>query len=258
MKDKSTSKFNNFGLSIDVFREMKTMDKITSQAVDQVVADLMSAVKEVAKKHGLDYKGVNSRYDQLSFSSSFKFALPPTAKAKQDSDVVSAQILGLPADIIGKTVRYGEHQAKIVGFNLNKPKFGVQAHLLDQGGKAVNLVTEQVVRLAQDPKNFIGEIGTSKPETKLFTQPQGRLLLKPNPLQSAYAAKNGINMADPNNLIILLPTGKNGEGEFIVHPMKNPIASYNNGMLKMLISGILKKQPAGAAVVNTNIPQSIL
>ncbi len=70
--------------------------------------------------------------------------------------------------------------------------------------------------------------------------------------QREEAEKEGINLSDPNHLVILIPN----QG-FSLKQTNKPLSSYNNGLLRMMIEKIIRKQPAGSLVVNDNIPEKI-
>ena len=70
--------------------------------------------------------------------------------------------------------------------------------------------------------------------------------------QREAAEKEGINLSDPNHLVIMIPN----QG-FLLKQTNKPLTSYNWGLIKMRILSILKRQPAGSMVVNDNIPEKI-
>ena len=72
------------------------------------------------------------------------------------------------------------------------------------------------------------------------------------PTQRGAAEKEGINLSDPNHLIIMIPN----KG-FSLKQTNKLLSGYNNGLLRMMIENIIKKQPAGSMVVNDNIPEKI-
>ena len=72
------------------------------------------------------------------------------------------------------------------------------------------------------------------------------------PSQKEEAVKKGINLSDPQKLVIMVPK----EGIMLKETNK-PLSAYNNGLLKMMIDNILKKLPAGSGVVNENLPEKI-
>lgn len=72
------------------------------------------------------------------------------------------------------------------------------------------------------------------------------------PVKQSRVSKPPFSLSDPNHLIIKIPTG-----EYLRKKVNKPIASYNNGLLKMMIDNVLKKFPADSFVVNENIPEKI-
>ncbi len=70
--------------------------------------------------------------------------------------------------------------------------------------------------------------------------------------QREEAEKQGINLADPNHLIIMIPN----QG-FSLRKTPKPLSEYGNGLIKMHIISVLKKLPAGSQVVNFNLTEKV-
>lgn len=70
--------------------------------------------------------------------------------------------------------------------------------------------------------------------------------------QRQEAADVGINLSDPEHLIIFVPN----QG-FSQKKTNKPIATYNNGLIAMMIERLLKKLPAGSFIANENIPERL-
>lgn len=73
-----------------------------------------------------------------------------------------------------------------------------------------------------------------------------------NPEQRLMAEKLNINLSDQNKIVFLTPSN-----EFKIKQTNKPIASYNNGLLRMMLEKLILKFPVGTTVVNDNIPEKI-
>lgn len=117
---------------------MVGFDAMTRRALTQ---ELEEAAKVIAAKYGMTAIYKTGSYTEADFSTTIKFEIPGAAKEKNE---MYAPILGLPADIIGKTFRHKTKIFTVKSLNLSKPKNAVTIE--DQNGKGFVCSPDQLKR----------------------------------------------------------------------------------------------------------------
>ena len=103
---------------------MAAFDAATRKALTK---ELEEAAKTIAAKYGMEAVYTNGSYGEVVFSTKIEFRAPGWTNAG------FAPVLGLPADIIGKTFRYKTKIFTVKSLNPSKPKNAVTVE--DQNGK---------------------------------------------------------------------------------------------------------------------------
>ena len=103
---------------------MAAFDAATRNALTH---ELEEAAKAIAAKYGMETNYKSSSYGPAVFSMKIEFLAPGWTNAG------FAPVLGLPADIIGKTFRYKTKIFTVKSLNPSKPKNAVTVE--DQNGK---------------------------------------------------------------------------------------------------------------------------
>lgn len=112
---------------------MSVFDAATRNALTK---ELEEAAKAIAEKYGMEASYKSSSYGPSVFSMKIEFLAPGFTNAGY------APILGLPADIIGKTFRYKTKIFTVKSLNPSKPKNAVTVE--DQNGKGFVCSSEQL------------------------------------------------------------------------------------------------------------------
>ena len=114
---------------------MAVFDAATRNALTK---ELEEAAKVIAEKYGMEAVYKTSSYGEVVFSVKVEFLAPGWSNAG------FAPVLGLPADIIGKTFKHKTKIFTVKSLNLNKPKNAVTIE--DQNGKGFVCSPDQLKR----------------------------------------------------------------------------------------------------------------
>ena len=104
--------------------QIKQFDKSTCKTVAEV-AEL--ALQTVAKQYGLAIKQVGGSYSDGSFKVRYEFSTADATAGVDEATQRTARLLGLPEDVVGKTVTLGRRTFTITGLVSRRPKFPVSA-----------------------------------------------------------------------------------------------------------------------------------
>ena len=112
---------------------MMKIKKFDSNNIDVVAAALEAAVRDTAKKLGLDIKGHGCTWGPSETTFRLRASVPGAAEREAKAEYKQhAKSLGLPADGIGKVFVYGKHSFTITGLDIGK-RYPVKA-VRDDGG----------------------------------------------------------------------------------------------------------------------------
>ena len=110
-----------------------------------IAAEMLAATQAIAEKYGLTAEQKGGSYDSTTFTPKFVFVLPAANAAKKEQEAaLYGPMLGLPADIVGKTFHDGAKTFTVVGLNPSRPKNCVE--LKDQNGVGFKCGAQYVLR----------------------------------------------------------------------------------------------------------------
>ena len=111
---------------------MASMDRATVKAIGEEMA---AAAAIIAAKYGMTITRGGGKFDAAEFTPKVTFVLPAAKAAKaEQTAVIYAPMLGLSADVVGKTFKHKTKTFTVTGLNPSRPKNAVE--LSDENGKA--------------------------------------------------------------------------------------------------------------------------
>lgn len=220
---------------------METLDK---NRIKVISSDIESALQEVAKKHNLDIRLGSGSFNSANFTTKVECRLKANSKAAMEHNASLAKMMGLPEDIVGKSITIKNEVFKITHLDPKKPKFAVG--LKSENGREVFTTVQGVLNYLKINTTTAKKLSDT---SNSVSSTAGGLRRMPSPAERKMAEDAGINFNDPYRIIIF-----SGDAKFTAHLLDKPIKSYNNGILKMMCKRLLDKAPYGSSVVNDNFP----
>jgi len=95
---------------------------VTRQLIKLINADIEDALKSVAEKHGVKISIGSSSYSTAEFTTKVKIETPEAENLNKDKNKQYAKMLGLPEDIVGKTIVLQGHSYTVIRLDIGKPK----------------------------------------------------------------------------------------------------------------------------------------
>lgn len=119
------------------------METFTKSNVKQIASEIEDAVQEIAKKYNINMKSAGGSFSGIDCTLKLKLRIMGEVAEKKYAN--DAKLLGLPADIIGKTFNLRASTYTIKRVDLNKIKYPVIAE--NQNGKSFKFGVEDIKQL---------------------------------------------------------------------------------------------------------------
>lgn len=95
---------------------------VTRQMIRDINADIEKALQSVAEKHGVKISLGSSSYTHTDFTTKVKVETPEAEGANKEKNKQYAELLGLPTDIVGRTISLQGKNYEVIRLDIGKPK----------------------------------------------------------------------------------------------------------------------------------------
>jgi hypothetical protein len=95
---------------------------ITKELIRLINHDIQEALKSVAEKHGVKISLGSTSYSSADFTTKVKVETAQAEQVKGEESKRYASMLGLPDDIIGKTITLKGQHYEVIRLDIGKPK----------------------------------------------------------------------------------------------------------------------------------------